>query len=313
MSSLAGHFWTVAPYAASVLRPRPAPAASDWSVPISDPVFGTLRLTGRLADQPEARSIVVVVHGLGGSVESSYVAALARVLATSSLAALYVNLRGADRRGEDFYHAGLTSDLDAILRSPAVARYERALLVGFSLGGHVALAHACEAPSPRLRAVVAVCSPLELARTARHIDRVRSTPYRRHVLRGLKEMYAAQQRPELLPLPPSRARDIHSLVEWDERVVAPRHGFTSAAEYYAKMSAGPRLARLSVPALYIGADHDPMVTRADTEPSLRLAPELCDVRWTARGGHVGFPRDLDLGLGGPRGLEPQLCHWLERA
>lgn len=313
MPSLAGHFWTLAPYATSVVLRRPAPAAAAWSLAVSDPTYGRLRLTGKLAETPGARRIVVVVHGLGGSSESHYVTAVARVLARSSLSSLYVNLRGADRRGEDFYHAGLTSDLGAILASPEVARYEAALLLGFSLGGHVALLYACEAPSSRLRAVAAVCSPLDLGRTARHIDRVRSTPYRRHVLRGLKEMYAAQRRPELLPLAVRAARGIQSVVEWDERVVARRHGFAGAADYYAKVSAGPRLSSLSVPALYVGADHDPMVTRADTQPSLGGGPQALDVRWSSRGGHVGFPRDLDLGTGGPLGLEPQLCHWLERA
>lgn len=310
---LAGHYWTVAPFAKSVLRPRPAPPASPWCVELDDPLFGALRLTGKLREEPRARRVVVVVHGLGGSADSHYVRELARALEHASLSALYVNLRGADLSGQDFYHAGLTSDLEAVIASPALARYDEVVVLGFSLGGHLALAHACEQPSPRLRAVAALCSPLDLGRSAAHIDRLRSTPYRRHVLRGLKAIYAAQRRTELLPLPLRQARAIDRLVEWDERIVARRHGFDGAAHYYATASAGPRLGSLSVPALYVGADQDPMVTRADTAPSLARAPARLDVRWTPRGGHVGFPRDLDLGLGPRRGLEQQLVYWLERA
>jgi len=310
---LAGHFWTIAPYASSLLGPAPPVGGHEWSVSVADPVFGGVRLTGRLVERPGAARILVVVHGLGGSTDSHYVRSLAAVVERSSLSALYVNLRGADRRGEDFYHAGLTSDLRAVLSSPAVARHDDAVVLGFSLGGHLALALGCEAPPPSLRAVAALCSPLDLARTARHIDRARSAPYRRHVLRGLKEMYAAQSRPELLPLSRRAAHGIQSLVDWDERIVARRHGFESAAHYYSVASAGPRLGDLALPALYVGADADPMVTRADSEPSLRRAPGRLDVRWVRRGGHVGFPRDVDLGLGGALGVEPQLVRYLERA
>ena len=48
----------------------------------------------------------------------------------------------ADGRGEDFYHAGLTVDLEAAIASPELARYQRILILGYSLGGHVVLRYA---------------------------------------------------------------------------------------------------------------------------------------------------------------------------
>lgn len=57
-----------------------------------------------------------------------------------------------------------------------------------------------------------------------------------------------------------------------------------------------------------------MVPAAHVRPSLEAASPRLVVRWIERGGHVGFPRDLTLGLGlgasvGP-GLEAQTLGWL---
>ena len=66
--------------------------------------------------------------------------------------------------------AGLTADLEAAIRSPALEGYEHILLLGYSLGGHIALRYACSRPNERVRAVAAICSPLDLDRGARHLD-----------------------------------------------------------------------------------------------------------------------------------------------
>lgn len=67
----------------------------------------------------------------------------ARVAEAAGLDSLRLNLRGADRMGEDGYHAGLTADLAAALASPELADYRSVGVLGFSLGGHPAF-------SPRL-------------------------------------------------------------------------------------------------------------------------------------------------------------------
>ena len=92
-----------------------------------------------------------------------------------------------------------------------------------------------------------------------------------------------------------------------------RFGFAGAEDYYAKASAGPRLARLGRPALLVEANDDPMILADTVRPTLREEHPLLDVRWMEVGGHVGFPASLDLGLGGELGLEHQIVRWLRRA
>ena len=100
----------------------------------------------------------------------------------AGMSCILLNVRGADRSGEDISHAGLTEDLQAVFQSPLLAAYRRIYLLGYSLGGHLALRYATEAPDPRLRGVVAVSSPLDLDAAAQAFDRSRWSVYRHHVL-----------------------------------------------------------------------------------------------------------------------------------
>ena len=139
------------------------PVASEpWRGVVVDPERGPVLLVGRFGAVAGAHTVVVLVHGLGGSWDSSYQVAVAAACAAAGAATLRLGLRGSDGTAGDFYHAGLTDDLVAALAAPELARYERVCIAGFSLGGHVVLRYATEAHDPRLVAVAAVCSPLDL-------------------------------------------------------------------------------------------------------------------------------------------------------
>ena len=310
LRALSGHLWTVGPFLADLVRPPREAAAHGWQTALDDPQVGPVRLTGRLHAPAGARTLLVVVHGLGGSVASSYMIRAAQAAAADGLATLRLNLRGAPRDGEDIHHAGLTADLVAALASPELARFEHVVLLGYSLGAHLVLRYASEEPDSRVRALAAVCAPVDLDRSAEEIDRASRTPYRRHLLRALVEIYASVHRRRSGPLTVPEARRIRTLREWDARVVAPRFGFASAEDYYGRASVAPRLGRIARPTLVVQAARDPMVLARTARPSLERASSSIDVRWLPRGGHVAFPRDVSLGLPGPPGLEPQLVRWL---
>lgn len=251
------------------------------------------------------------MHGLGGSAESSYLAPMAERLVADGWTTLRVNLRGADRSGADLYHAGLTVDFPRILEAPPLAAARHIALVGFSLGGHVALRFATESADPRFVAVATICAPLDLDRGATALDTSRWSIYRSHLLEGLNEVYAevAARRP--MPVPLERLLRARTIREWDGLAVAPRFDFDSAEDYYVKASVAPRLDRLSRLALLVYSDADPMVPWSTVEPALRRLPPSARVVRTPRGGHVGFPRDLDLGLGATPGLQAQIAAWLD--
>lgn len=316
--AFSGHLWTVAPALVSFVRRPAVPPARPFRLAFADPVAGDLALTGFLHEPPGARSLLIVLHGLGGSCESSYARRFARAAHAAGHACLRLNLRGADLESADFYHAGLTADFDAVLGSQLVARFERLALVGFSLGGHTLLRYLGERggggrPAPRaVAAAVAVCAPLDLELGATALDGPGNALYRRHLLDGLKAVAEAveRRRPGAIATPRRRWLGARGIREWDGLVVAPRWGFASAEDYYERASAGPLLGRIATPSWIVLSENDPMVPVGTVRDALRDVSPATEVTWTKRGGHVGFPGGLDLGRSGPRGLESQVLGWL---
>ncbi len=275
-------------------------------------------MSGRLT-LASPHQLVVVVHGLGGSSQSVYAQHAARVVASAGMSCLRLNLRGADGRGEDLYHAGLSSDLAAVLQSPALLNFEQIYLLGYSLGGHVTLRYAAMRPDPRVKAVAAICSPLHLERASTAFDAARFSVYRSHVLGGLKRMYASfwhRRQPRDLPHP-SHVERIAKIREWDERVVAPRHGYESAKAYYDDNSAALVLGQIGVRTLLLHSLRDPMVPITTIRPFTRALTRTeksnpVDVREVSSGGHVGFPSNFSLNLPAPEGLEAQVLSWFSQ-
>lgn len=302
--SLPGHFWTIAPRLRHGLKPRQVPAPSPWQTLLTDPVAGEVPVTGLLREVPGSEELLVVVHGLGGSTGSHYMLRAAGAAEAAGLSCLRINLRGCDRQSGDFYHAGLTDDLHAALASEDLARYRKIYVLGYSLGGHVVLKLGTEEGDPRLAAVAAVCAPLDLARSQKEIDAPAVWIYRRYLLASLNGIYAAvaARRPlAQLPLPVEQALRIRTIREWDDRIVAPRHGFADAGDYYARASAAPRLPDLRIPALLINAEGDPMVPAHAVRAALADRSSPLEVRWLDRGGHVYFPGEL---------VDSQVIRWL---
>ena len=160
-----------------------------------------------------------------------------------------------------------------------------------------------------MRAAAAVCSPIDLAAGARAIDRPRGFFYRRHVLSGLKEIYRNVAAHRQVPLPVREAERIDTIELWDERIIAPRYGFSGAEDYWAKTSACNVLDQIETPTLFIAAERDPMVLIDSVRPWLQNASTLRRIV-TSHGGHVGFPQKVDLGLGNGGTVEDQIIQWM---
>ena len=308
--NVAGHLWTIVPHFVPGRGARPG-EGRPWSTSVEDPRVGPVRLTGLLFAPPGASALVIAVHGLGGAATSAYMLRAARAANGAGAAALCLSLRGADGSGEDVYNAALTADLRAAAASSEAARYHDLFVLGFSLGGHLVLRYATEAPDPRVRAAAAVCAPLDLGACRAEIDRPSRGIYRRYLLARLRRVATPADRRGRLATPIAELRRVRTIREWDRRVVVPRFGFADPEDYYGRSSVGPLLPGLAVPSLLVAAEHDPMVPAATLRPFLAAAP-LLEVRWVGRGGHLGFPRRLDLGERALRGIDHQVVAWLLR-
>jgi len=184
------------------------------------------------------------------------------------------------------------------------------LLLGYSVGVHIALRAAVEQRDPRLRAVAAICPPLDLQLATRAFDHPARRPYRRHIFRSLNLAYAAAARRGRVQVPAAVVARARSCRERDSLTVVARFGFRSADDYYERESVAPRLHRLRIPSLVVQSRYDPLVPAETVIPAIAGASHALSTVWVEPGGHVYFPKRLGLGQTGPLGLENQVVAWL---
>jgi predicted alpha/beta-fold hydrolase len=250
------------------------------------------RLRASWALPERASATAVLVHGLAGCEESTYMAAATRALLEAGYGVLRLNLRGAGPSralcaGQ--YHAGRSQDLaDAFAGLPAELVGTGIVVVGFSLGGNVLAKYLAEqgAAGP-VRAAVMVSAPLDLAGTLASMMRRRNRVYHNYLLSRLQIQSC---------LPDSRMDDAaravmtgaRSIFDIDQGLIAPRNGFADAWDYYARCSAARFLPMVRVPTLAIHALDDPWIPGADYQAfAWSQNPALLPLL-SRRGGHLGF-------------------------
>lgn len=305
MTSFEPASWLSGPHlqTLSVAMPRGLPPRAFLRAgrPFLHPVEGG-SVTGVVHWSAAAKApLAVLVHGLGGSASSFYVEQTAYALWQRGYHVLRFNLRGAGSSvtvAPYPFHAGLTADLDTVVRAfgsaPGVACV---VVVGFSIGGNVVLKLAGEwgaAPPEHVRAVVSLAAPVDLAASSRNLERWQGAFYRHHVLRGLvtQAVRFRLARPEHAKYTIRQVLPLTSLRAYDRIVIVPEYGFDGVDDYYAKASAGPHLAAVTVPTLLLHAADDPMVPGPAMRAALREASAAIDVRFTERGGHLGWAEGL---------------------
>lgn len=283
-----GHRQTILGHFARLWLPRPAGERRLVPLPDGDALHAhDTAAEGWEPGQP----VVLIVHGLGGSHESGSVLRLAWECLRNRLRVLRVNLRGCGgsmAAAKRPYHAGCSADILEVLR---LARQwypgSPLWLVGLSLGGNIALKLAAEiAPAdvPALEQVLAVAPPVDLQHCSSLLDQPQNALYERRFVRELTGLARARAACHGETLPPFR-RGL-KLKDFDHEYTAPRVGYASAAEYYAKASSLPLLGAIRLPTHILAAADDPFV---DAGP-LRDAklPPAVRLQITAHGGHLGY-------------------------
>jgi len=244
--------------------------------------------------QPEGipRGQFVLLHGLEGSADAGYFASFSQEALTRGFGVHRLNMRtcgGTEEHCETMYHSGLTGDPLTVLRQVHRRQLGPLFLVGFSLGGNVALKLGGELGSTDLLCgIAAVSTPIDLARAVRAIDRPANTLYVRRFLNRLRDRVRRKSLSSPGSYNVNGLDEVKTIWEFDDRFTAPLFGFGTAQNYYATQSAVNFLAAVRVPTLIIAAQDDPLVPFEmyerpvfQTNPALRLlAPRY--------GGHLGF-------------------------
>ena len=241
-----------------------------------------------------AAPLLVLFHGLEGSSRSHYAEAFADAAREHGWRCVVPHFRGCSgliNLAPRAYHSGDHAEIGWMLGQIRSRHSGPLLAVGVSLGGNALLRWAEEQGTSAgriVRAVSAVCAPLDLAASGaaigRGLNRLIYTPMFLRTMKP-KAMAKLAQFPGLFDA--ARLQAARTLYEFDNVFTAPLHGFRDTNDYWARASALPRLGEIRVPALLLNPRNDPFVPVRSLPAPGRLGPwvTLCQ---PDHGGHVGF-------------------------
>lgn len=257
---------------------------------------------------PETGPRVLVLHGLGGCIDSAYAQGILHAITARGWRGVFMHFRGASgepNRKARSYHSGETADTQFVVeellrREPS----SRLAAIGYSMGGNVLLKWLGETQGNNpLTAAVAVSVPFQLQIAANHMGSDTSGRfYQWWLLRGLR--YAIIKKFQRLPAP-IETKDIYQLrsfLDFDNRVTAPLHGFKNAQDYYHQSSSRQYLKKIAIPTLIVHAKDDPFMI-PDVVPGNEELSDKVTLELSEGGGHVGF-------VSGNNPWKPE--YWLEQ-
>lgn len=289
-----GHLMTIVP----ALVPRKFPQTILQAETRVFEVEPGNRILARCNWQPTNRSAVsatmIIVHGLEGSSEARYVLGIAHKAFASGMNVLRLNLRNCGdtlHMSETLYHGGMSSDLIAVMEElQRVDDLSSFALMGFSLGGNIVLKAAAELSRMEetfLKTVAAISPALDLHTCVNAIQRPENRLYEQFFVRALKKKIRQKA-----ALQPDRFNVINldavkGLKQFDDQYTAVHGGFGTAENYYATQSSLNVLGEISMPALIISSQDDPMVPFPIFANSVFDNPNIT-LLTPRHGGHSGF-------------------------
>ena len=238
--------------------------------------------------------IAVLVHGLEGGSDSTYMVGMATELGLKGCDTVCVNMRGCSgeiNKSFGSYHSGKTDDLGLVIDHVS-KDYSEIIIIGFSLGGNQVLKYLGESGhslSEKIKIGIAVSTPCDLEGSAMELKKLKNKIYLQSFLKSMK-LKANQKKAQH----PSKKLDIEAINvtkdfhEFDNLFTAPVHGFLDAKDYWKKSSSKQFVSQINIPTLLVNAKNDSFlsascypISEAKNNPNFFL-------EMPKNGGHLGF-------------------------
>ena len=289
--------WASGPHAQTLLARllrstrEPAMLRERWELPDGD------FLDLDFGPDPGPRApVVLLLHGLEGGSNRSYVLSACRRLLAHGMRPVAMNFRGCSgemNRLPRMYHSGETADPAWVLeRLRRLSPRRRLGALGFSLGGNVLLKLLGERGDGGVGlvgAAVAVSVPMDLAAGCDLLERTAmGRAYTRFFLRSLKRKVRAKAALMAGLADVTATLASRTLREFDQAATSRIHGFADAADYYRRCSSAAFVSGIRVPTLVVHATDDPFLPSAALPTAELRANPAVTLALQERGGHVGF-------------------------
>jgi uncharacterized protein len=239
------------------------------------------------------KNLAIIIPGLEGDSQSSYLRALIPTLLERGCDALVVNHRGCGglvNNSLKGYHSGFTEDLKEILSSSSLLVYKEIFLIGFSVGGNIvlkALGELGEKIPSNLVKACAVSTPCNLEDAALRLNKGFSRIYQYNFINIMKSKL--KRKLHLFTVKKDYSfKKIVSFYDFDSKFTAPFFNYKSAEDYWRSNSSIFFIPNIKLPTDIITAVDDPFFTEKSipyAESKINKNINLCV---TPYGGHVGF-------------------------
>ena len=272
---------------ATLFRKAPRVHTTTFRLELSDGDFLDLELT-----PIENKPLVLIFHGLEGSIESPYAKPLIQALDSAGYAVCFVHFRGCSgevNRLPRSYHSGDTQDIQAVI-DYLKSQYLQGVfaVIGFSLGGNALLKWLGEqADNAPVATAVAVSVPFQLADAGDRLEKSFSRVYQKHLLKLCQQKYQQKFNSSLKSPLNVDVTKLNTFYKFDDQVTAPLNGFSGADDYYKKSSSRQFLKLIQKPTLILHAKDDPFMWQRTIPTEAELSQSV-QLELSNHGGHVGF-------------------------
>ncbi|MCF6766894.1 alpha/beta fold hydrolase [Thiotrichales bacterium 19S11-10] len=234
------------------------------------------------------KPIVIILHGLEGSLRSHYIQMSIDHLVDSGFRVAVMHFRSCSYRmnanKNKTYNAGDVSDFREVLDHLIWRNKKPFKVIGFSLGGNVLLRYLEQYDDWRIGKAVVISSPFNLGLSVNQLPKF----YHHVFLKSLKRKVIYKVRQQGLEgIDLKHLNRIKHIKEFDHYITAKMYGFRDAESYYRASSTRTDLHLIKQPTLIIHALDDPFIPYY-TVPEEKELSETTELMITEYGGHVGF-------------------------
>lgn len=242
-----------------------------------------------------SNTIVITMHGLEGSSQSSYMISVIQYLNIYKIDCLALNFRGCS--GEDnkhiySYNSGKTDDLGVVINHVlANYSYKNIILLGYSMGGNIALKYLGEIANTafEIKGAIGVSVPCDLEGSSTILSKWYNAIYLNKFMSSLKEksLLKIQKFPNSL-LTKEAILKTKTFEDFDNVVTAPLFGYKSAKDYWTRCSSKQFIPAINKPTLLINALDDSFLSKSCYPFDEANNHQYLNLELPKYGGHVGF-------------------------